>query len=237
MGADGGKQEALTDEQRYWIELAVQVVPKLARRLAPALRMDETDLLSAGNEALVDAARRYDPEGGRSFKSWAWLRVRGAMINASYANEPARKRLHNATAILERSQSILEETHQREPALRRRVLEDRVAANRRAVEMAAAMVTASRIAAEEATDESLRPDDAVESGQRRDRLHTALEQLEENDRQLFQRVYFDGISLRAYATELERNVSSVSRRHTRLLSRLAELMEHRPASPPTRASR
>jgi RNA polymerase sigma factor FliA len=63
------------------------LVKKLAYRFARHRRLDlaalETDdLVSLGTEALIDAARRFDPARGASFSTFAYCRVHGAMLDA-----------------------------------------------------------------------------------------------------------------------------------------------------------
>lgn len=79
MPADAPSPQPLTEEQREWVRRNAGVVQQVARRVGHKLRdVHESDLVSAGEEGLVQAAREYDPEGGRTFASWAWIRVQGA---------------------------------------------------------------------------------------------------------------------------------------------------------------
>lgn len=65
------------------IEQALPLVPIAARkfpRLPPGINVE--DLESAGNEALVEAAARYDPAGGVPWKNFAYAGLKRAMQNA-----------------------------------------------------------------------------------------------------------------------------------------------------------
>lgn len=64
------------------------------------------DFAGAGYEGLCQAAKRWDPHGGASFKNWAWIRVRGAVCDEW-------RRLVGTTAMLTVS---LEEATISEPA-------------------------------------------------------------------------------------------------------------------------
>ena len=76
---------------------SVDIVPHLAlvrgiaQRVARKYRLDLChldldDLVSIGAEALLEAARRFDPSRRASFVTFAYYRVQGAMIDALRAN-------------------------------------------------------------------------------------------------------------------------------------------------------
>lgn len=75
----------LTSEQAQRAELAIALVPRLARRVSHVVGrtvLSDSQLQSVGNEALVYAARRYDPSRPASFRTFAGYRVYGAMMDA-----------------------------------------------------------------------------------------------------------------------------------------------------------
>src|SRR5688500_15590912 len=59
--------------------LVRHIANRMARRAAPYLEVD--DLIAIGTEALMHATDRYDEKHSVSFGSFAYLRVRGAMID------------------------------------------------------------------------------------------------------------------------------------------------------------
>ena len=74
-------------------ELAVEMIPvirriayRLAKRLPSHVCID--DLISAGVVGLITAYRRFDPARGDDFRSYAELRIRGAMIDELRASDP-----------------------------------------------------------------------------------------------------------------------------------------------------
>jgi RNA polymerase sigma factor for flagellar operon FliA len=76
----------LTPEQTQRVEQHTDLVRRLARllsrRIGPSIGLSRGELESAGNEALVWAARRYDPSRPASFGTYAHYRVYGAMMDA-----------------------------------------------------------------------------------------------------------------------------------------------------------
>jgi RNA polymerase sigma factor for flagellar operon FliA len=74
-------------------ELAIEMIPvirriayRLAKRLPSHVCVD--DLISAGVVGLITAYRRFDPARGDDFRSYAELRIRGAMIDELRASDP-----------------------------------------------------------------------------------------------------------------------------------------------------
>src|SRR3989449_9159111 len=87
--------------------LVKYVAQRLACRLPASVCLD--DLLSAGALGLMDAIAKYDPTRGTAFKTYAELRMRGAMLDAlrewDWAPRSVREKEHaltNAYATLER---------------------------------------------------------------------------------------------------------------------------------------
>src|SRR5919108_5809906 len=56
------------------------IAQRLASRLPASVCLD--DLISAGAIGLIDAIEKYDPTRGTAFKTYAELRIRGAMLDA-----------------------------------------------------------------------------------------------------------------------------------------------------------
>jgi RNA polymerase sigma factor for flagellar operon FliA len=58
------------------------LVRRVARRLASGNRgVELDDVISAGTVGLLEAAQRYDPARGASLTSFAYLRIRGAVLD------------------------------------------------------------------------------------------------------------------------------------------------------------
>lgn len=76
-------QQSRQDREQQWIlqylPLVRHVVSKVTAKLS--YKRDVEDLVSAGTLGLVKAARAYDPSQETSFKTYAYIRVRGAVID------------------------------------------------------------------------------------------------------------------------------------------------------------
>jgi len=78
--AYSGQVRHIDEEQ---IEQFLPLVHKIARRAATYLRppLSYEDLVSAGTVGLVKAARDYDPGYQAEFKTYAYIRIKGAIID------------------------------------------------------------------------------------------------------------------------------------------------------------
>lgn len=76
-------QQSRQAREQQWIlqylPLVRHVVSKVTAKLS--YRKDVEDLISAGTLGLVKAARAYDPSQQTSFKTYAYIRIRGAIID------------------------------------------------------------------------------------------------------------------------------------------------------------
>jgi RNA polymerase sigma factor (sigma-70 family) len=64
-----------------WVLHHLPLVRYVVRRLRPASSpLEVDDLVSAGTIGLIEAADRYDPQRGVSFATFAYRRIRGAVI-------------------------------------------------------------------------------------------------------------------------------------------------------------
>lgn len=70
--------------EERWILDNLPMVRHIAHKVAPYLSgnvVEMEDLISAGTIGLVKAARAYDPEKDTEFRTYAYIRVRGAIID------------------------------------------------------------------------------------------------------------------------------------------------------------
>lgn len=82
--------QLLSKRQRELVERSLDVVARAASIVARQTGARREDLVSAGNEALVAAAVRFEPELGVPFAGFAWKHVQGRMIRAAYAESGKR---------------------------------------------------------------------------------------------------------------------------------------------------
>ena len=93
------RQQALVASAAPWVrDIAKLVAYRTGGRL--------DDLMSAGNEALVRAALRFDPDAGFTFQAFAFKRLQGAMIRVAFAESVSAKALQRVLGAAERDAAL-----------------------------------------------------------------------------------------------------------------------------------
>lgn len=220
----------LNETQAARVERHTGLVREVARRVVRhvgARLVSTEELESVGNEALVQAAMRYDPNGGASFATYAHYRVYGAMIDAVRKRTPGRRQQQRALIRLAATRELLSqaaEDHAGQRAAGQQLtLAQRVELARELVRRATVAVRLSEpdpssfenIAAEQPDPEQL----LLDTDQRR-RLWSLVAELDTHERDLIEALYMQGRTMRDYAAAIGTTVSTISRRHTRIVDRL-----------------
>ena len=220
----------LSEEQTQRVESHTRMVQRVARSVARNITVLEVEELeSVGNEALVRAALRYDPTSPATFATYAYYRVRGAMLDAIRSRTPARRAERRARVRLEATQALLQTAAEDRASARehggRETLEQRVAAARELVRRAALAVNLSEAGErglDRVPDHDPSPEQQTIDADARRRLWALIEQLEPSERQLLRAIYVDGRTMREYGESIGTSTATVSRRHARLLERLGK---------------
>ncbi len=223
----------LTREQQAMVAKAAPRVPQIARsmrHLLGGISFDECE--SAGYEALARAALRYDPSFGVPFTGFAYRRIRGAMLDAARQVSPNRRRLARAIHLVEAADAASASEAAPAQVGDPRVLAERVAAAAAVVrEITAAVVMTRLVSADTermADGDSPGADEVVADAQTRAHVTAAMGRCEPDERTMLDALYFRGLSMHDYATEIGVNVSTVSRRHSKALRKLAAWFAERP---------
>jgi len=202
------------------------VAGQLARRLAPNVQAE--DLIAAGYEGLLDAARRYDPARTTRFDVYAEHRVRGAMLDALRDFDPVGRttrgwahRIQDASRRL--SQRLGREPEEEEIAYE---LDLDVEQYRRVLTGMARRTLTSLEGHHEAT--SVGDTEAVATAeQQRDHVMRALDQLPARQRLVVTLYYFEELTLKEIGKVLGVGESRAGQIHGEALARLrGPLREH-----------
>lgn len=73
---------------RKHFPLVQSVVTQVMRRSRPPANVDRDDLVSAAQMGLVQAAMSYDEASLKTFQGWAWIRMRGAVLDYMRSASP-----------------------------------------------------------------------------------------------------------------------------------------------------
>lgn len=205
------------------------VARQLRRQMGPYVDVEE--LVSHGREALVGAARSYDPDRGVPFRKWANLRVRGAMIDGirSRANLP--KRVYRRLRALEaadRVQEVAAEEEGAAPATTAEAADDRLGGTLSAAAMAMAvgfLTMRTGDAVDSARDGGDSPEEAMARAEIAKLVRDAIAERPDAERHLLERHYFHDVTFEEAAKELGLSKSWASRLHARALEGIAKAMQ------------
>ncbi len=87
--------------ERTLVEIHINLPRCVAAKVFPRVRahIDMDELIALGNAGLVEAAQRFDVAGGASFRTFAWYRVYGEMMDAIRRLLPFGRKPLRASAI------------------------------------------------------------------------------------------------------------------------------------------
>lgn len=184
-----------------------KMVHSLASRLRRelSLRGEIDDLIAFGFGGLLEAQRRFDPARGVRFQTFAYYRVRGAMLDGVRKMAGVPRRAH------ERLQESAAVTPTAAPT----------GLDRAFTRMSGSLSTASVLQGsfgEESPEVALLKDESVR------RLLQALPRLSARERFLVRGFYFEGRSIDAMAKELGISKSWASRLHRNALAELRDTL-------------
>jgi len=219
------------DEQ---ITELLPMVHRIARRVVTYLRppLSFEDMISAGVVGLVKASRDYDPSHHTEFKTYAYIRIKGAVIDelrgSSLLPANLNKRIHRARQV---SRKILEQTGvsptDAELAEKLGITIDELFEtfeNARAQYFVSlddfkedspalgSLLPAARTNA---------PDEQIERAELKDKLAEAIQQLSKKHRQLILLYYQKHLTMKQIAEIFEITESRVSQMHASAIFNLS----------------
>lgn len=216
-------------EQKQLVEANLDYVRRLSRRLRTEIATDFSinDLVAYGNRGLVEAAARYDPTRGASFRTFAYYRIRGAILDGLRA-EGWQQRYRRARFV-EGANDLLENMAERQPATAAAVsLED-------AAEDLAESLNQLTTLFIVANEEDLRivahgPNtDAVAQLEKREEISQvtkALTRLPEKERAMIELCYYQDNSIKDAGDALGLSRSWSSRLHARAIKLLGQALKN-----------
>lgn len=213
---------------REALDLVAAVARTLRRQLG--LRLEVAELESMGREGLLGAAHAFDPERGVPFRRFAYLRVRGAMMDGLRAQGGVPRGVYRKLRALEASDRAAEgrlEDDTASPPASAEAADQRLGEQLSSVAMAmaAGFLAASSAGLEHVEDEeTLSPEDAFAEKETLDAVRAIIAKRPEAERALLERHYFGGVNFDEVARELGLSKSWASRLHARALEAVAEEM-------------
>lgn len=229
----------MPDVARTHQELAEQHLPlvkSIALKLVPLLRgsLELDDLIAYGTQGMLEAAERYDPARGLAFSTFAFYRIRGAMIDGlRESGALPRAELRRARAV-QRMDDYLENQAERAAGATGPARLDRPGPGEALALLADHVASLTTIfvtslegsGAGEVEDESAqRPFEETDARRLGPRVHQALSTLAPDERALVERCYLEERSLKEAGDELGFSRSWASRLHARAIQKLRLALE------------
>jgi RNA polymerase sigma factor for flagellar operon FliA len=231
MKPEGKGAPPLDEARRRLAEDHLGLVERLAQRIARDLppEADLAEMVSAGREGLLDAARRYDPARGASFETYAYYRIRGAIFDGlrkmAYLSRQEYARHRQRLLYQERADQYLADRAE-EPA--GDAASEAAALEDIAADVAAIFVTSLEAALEEGAAvppaEGESPEEAAAAREMNDRVRRARASLEPKEARLLELHYEGGLSLAEAARRMGISKPWASRLHARAIRSMAQLL-------------
>jgi RNA polymerase sigma factor for flagellar operon FliA len=204
-----------------FIEDHAALVRGVARKLKAQLELvaELEDLVAAGFAGLVEAKTRFDPSRGTQFSTFAYYRVRGAIIDHARHTSLLSRRAYEHARVLESADRVAEEVA--DTTATAPVPTDATRAVRALDEAVARLTTSFVLSCVGPSEEAPECPESMllgrESGRR---VRDAVDTLPERERTIVVRHYFEGRQFDEVAAELGVSKSWVSRIHARALELL-----------------
>ncbi len=176
------------------------------------------DLIAFGFEGLLEARQRFDASKGVAFKSFAYYRVRGSMLDGIRSMARLPRRAYARLRAAEAADDLAEPSAQG-LATQRPPIEGALRAIDAILGSVAAAYTVA-VSAEDAEAGAGSPEEALLREERSSRMTTALAKLPEREQRMIRGHYFDGKRFDEVSAELGISKSWGSRLHAHALDLL-----------------
>lgn len=233
------------DRILQYLPLVHRIVSQVAGYLQPPLSRE--DLISAGTIGLIKAARDFDPARDAEFKTYAYIRIRGAVIDElrgwSFAPPSVKKlidRAHETAQRLMNERGVMpddDELAQRmglEPEKLMQVYE--TARARHFLSMSGLDEEGPALGSFLAADTPL-PDSNAQRQELKKDLAMAMRRLPEKQRQIVLLYYHREMTMKQIAEVMELTESRISQLHASALFKLSLQMRHWNEAQPDEAVR
>jgi len=222
------------------VEKHLPLVQSIARKLKAQItaRIDFDDLIGYGSKGLIEAAERFDPKHGVAFTTFAYYRIRGAMLDglrtmgwysrADYARYRAEERaneyLQNQSDREGAAATGPKETTGAPPA---DTSTEATLGSLAAVlgSIATVHITSLEAAATVADERLPAPDAQLDTGRLSARLRDAVKALPDRERNLMELYYFADKNLEEAGAAMGLSKSWACRLHARAVDLLREQLD------------
>jgi len=205
--------------------LVTHIAKRLRREMELSITME--DLRAWGFQGLLEARGRFDAGRGVQFSTFAYYRVRGAMIDGIRKMGYVSRRAHEIARLAEAADDIAEQSAEARAGQTPEHKADVEATVANIDEILARTTAAFVIEAvgQAERENAALPDDALIAEESRRRVREAIDTLPEREAKVIRDFYFRGRVLDEIAADFGVSRSWASRMHTRGLGLLKEALE------------
>lgn len=215
------RRDGLVERYRPYVEVVVGYLLRTLR--LPTDRRDE--FIAAGYLGLVEAASRFDFRVGKNFKSYAFLRIRGAIIDGIRSSTDLSGRAYRRARAIEAAHELRSQISHEPDSTARQTHQDRLA---EILDFAAKASLTFRLSMQdielevtEAAEVPNNPADIFESAELSKKIRDFVATLPEKERNVITDYYFNGLTFSEIAGRYGMfSKSWVSRIHRRALDLL-----------------
>jgi RNA polymerase sigma factor for flagellar operon FliA len=211
------------------LSLVQAIAGKLKRSLGKSIDFD--DLVGYGHKGLIEAADRFDSKQGVTFTTFAYYRIRGAMLDGMRTMGWYSRADYARYRAEERAQEFLQNTAEREGAAKEAGADsnpDKAETLASIAEILSSVatvhITSIEAASKVADDRLPAPDAGLETGQLGVRVREAVASLPEKERRLMEMYYFEEKNLEEAGAALGLSKSWACRLHARAVNLLKDAL-------------
>jgi RNA polymerase sigma factor FliA len=217
---------AKTDQDRF-VEEHAGLVRHIANKLKAQLDLqsiDLDDMIAYGNHGLIEAQSRYDASRGVQFNTFAYYRIRGAILDGvrKFAYMP--RRVYVMVKAAEAADMVAEGVGDMRAAAPGAARED-LEATAQTLDEAVSKITAAyvmSVVGQGPDDKPETPEERFTDAEERDRIDQVVAKLPEREQRIVRAFYFESRTMDDIAKELGISKSWVSRIHSKALEMLKE---------------
>lgn len=223
-------------ERARLVEAHLDLTDRAARMVFPRVKqyVDFDELVALANAGLVEAAQRFEPDRGVPFRSFAWYRVQGAIVDGLRRATTLPRSVWAQLVALRAAAEYLEHRTERDAGAIRAGARpprgaDALAAAKNALSAIRTMYLTSLEAARDhgfdVPGEAVDPAEKLHVHRMARRLREALAALPERERALVTKHYWEGKNLLEAGAELGMSKSWASRLHAQAVEKLRAIVD------------
>lgn len=208
--------------QPYVRKIAFQIFQKMGRRF------DLEEIVGYGFLGLVEAAERYNPQRGISFTTFSYYRIKGAIFDGLREMGLPAKAAPRAVNWEANAHDLLQSATDDETSdAPTGNIEDEVESVGQLIEnlIPAYLLSLESEAAQNLADTGASPAENLETSELFALIHSIIEELPEQERELLEAIYYRHIPMTQIAQERGIGKSWVSRLHARAVGRIRDRLK------------